>query len=168
MTNFFITKLNGEKGKIMAKGADEVVLSIKQQWRLGYSPVKGGKKFIKYKDPKVYPNKMKPSEPVNLFLTGDLYDDLQWRPVGNKIEVGFFDSKQIKKALNLISGEYALLHKQVWAGKNNDRIKTRKSLGKPRPRAIFPVEGQKFNDKIQRDLLRVVKDEVKKLLALNK
>lgn len=51
----------------------QVIPEVKRFMAAGLSPVQGKPRFVQYKDKFKYPGKRKPSRPVNLKLSGDLY-----------------------------------------------------------------------------------------------
>ena len=116
---------------------EEVIDSLSK----GISPVQGERKFEPYKNPKSYPGKRKPSSPVNLFLSGDLYRALEARLKGNSIIFGIFDPKVAK---------YAQAHQD-----GNAHL--------PR-RAIVPDDGEVFQVSILRAILDLYKNRMAVIL----
>lgn len=116
---------------------EEVIDSLSK----GVSPVQGERKFEPYKNPKSYPGKKKPSSPVNLFLSGDLYRALEARVKGNSLLFGIFDEKIAK---------YAQAHQD-----GNKHL--------PR-RAIVPDEGEVFQVSILRSILDLYKNRMAVIL----
>jgi len=52
-----------------------IIPMIKDTIAKGLSPVEGKRMFDKYKNPKTYPGKLKPSNKANLFLSGDMLSE---------------------------------------------------------------------------------------------
>lgn len=98
---------------------NEVVHAIKATIASGQSPVRGQGRFEEYAASrnkrqgkasgyplsvqKQYPGKK--IRPVNLFLSGDMIDDLQARPNGAGIPIGFSNKEQADKAAKHNSGD---------------------------------------------------------------
>lgn len=74
-----------------------MVSDMKKAIATGLSPIKGNGRFPAYKDPARYPAGKKPQRPVNLFLTGDMLEDLQERSDAKTIEIGYFKSSEADK-----------------------------------------------------------------------
>lgn len=55
----------------------------------GQSPVRGERRFAQYKERKSYPGKLKPAVPVNLQLSGEMLESLNFRRRGDTVEFGF-------------------------------------------------------------------------------
>lgn len=64
----------------------------------GISPVKGVRRFEKYKNPKKYPGKLKSKLPVNLKLEGDMYNALTYWSSRGRLVIGFKDKDEAEKA----------------------------------------------------------------------
>lgn len=91
----------------LQKAADQLETTMKSQIAKGISPIRGNGRFPEYKNAGVkgrypdsardkFPNKRQ--RPVNLFLSGDMLDDLDARALTSEvIEVGYSDSKQAQK-----------------------------------------------------------------------
>lgn len=101
------------------KIGNEVVAAIKALIATGQSPVRGFGRFEEYSASRNrrqgkasgYPFSVqrqfpgKKLKPVNLFLSGDMIDDLQARPNGASIPIGFSNKEQADKAVKHNSGD---------------------------------------------------------------
>jgi len=120
---------------------DKVIELMKATMLRGQSPVRSVGRYVRYKDPKVYPNQLKKRSPVNLKLSGDMQRAMASRVRSGKIVLGVFNKKQAAKMDGVEKG----LH------------------GMKGPRPVFPrKEGQQFTVKIQRDIVRWFNELVKK------
>lgn len=123
----------------------EVVGEIKRFMAAGTSPVRGKRRFPAYKTPEKYPANKKPSRPVNLFLSGDLYNSLKAAKVSVLsfyIGVSSLASEKIKtyaKANNL--------------GEN----------GIPERRFI-PIRGEQFNISIMRKIKDIIARRIAEII----
>lgn len=71
------------------KVGSTVVAEAKKMISQGLSPVRGEKRFEKYKNKEKYPGKKKPATPVNLELTGDMLKGYGYRRgKNNAVEIG--------------------------------------------------------------------------------
>jgi len=116
----------------------------------GNSPILGKRKFPKYLNPKKYPGRLKPSSPVNLFLSGDFLGSLNSKilktTIGFGFELGFFNEKS------------ALIEK-------GHRTGGRKGVNKQPKRPIIPLVGERFSNRVEQAyieefekyILRVIK-----------
>lgn len=81
----------------------DVVERIKQKISAGVSPVDKIQRYAQYKNRASYPGlgakAKKPSQPVNLNLTGDMLKDLTFSVKDNKITIGFIQGKASKLSL---------------------------------------------------------------------
>lgn len=73
---------------------------IKGAMKAGLSPVRGKGRFVAYKDKESYPGDKKGSRPVNLKLTGELYDAINAKlKNAQEIEIGVYgDADLLAKA----------------------------------------------------------------------
>ncbi len=120
----------------------EAVEEVKRFMASGVSPVKNKRRFPAYKDKDKYPAKKKPSRPVNLFLSGTLYDSL----IAAK-----------SSAMSFYIGISSLAREdvKVYAKANN--------LGENNipARRFVPIKGEQFNISI----MRKIKDIIARRLA---
>lgn len=160
-------ELNGPLGELL-KGSHlssefksqmgfKVVEDMKQFMSAGQSPVKGVGRFEAYstqrnKDPKkrLYPFNVKKEypgkqvRPVNLKLSGDLYDSIDYRVIQSGVQVGHFSpSKDIREKFE----------------KHN--LGTDPRVPK---RQYLPGQGQTFNVSIMRNLKELVISRIKSIL----
>lgn len=78
---------------IAAAVGQTVVKMSKEMIEVGASPVRGRRRFDAYKNPKKYPAGKKPSRPVNLNLTGEMLDALDYNIIDNKLlEIGILNA----------------------------------------------------------------------------
>lgn len=119
----------------------------------GISPVTG-KRFVKYKNTAKYPEKIrkifpeKRNTPVNLKLTGDLYDSFGW-------------SKKSQKVLT-----YGLLRPKGKAGIYGP-VHNRDDEGRPDipERKFLPSKrGERFNRTIMLEIKRIIVERLQRLL----
>lgn len=87
-----------KSAKVQSELGDMVVKEMRASLDVGVSPVRGERRFEKYKDVKKYPAGKKPNLPVNLRLTGEMLDALTHWVSGGNLTVGIRDSEQAKKA----------------------------------------------------------------------
>ncbi len=83
---------------------DMIVDQMKDSIAAGVSPVKGERRFEKYKDPKKYPAGVKPNLPVNLYLSGDMLEALKAFPEEDKVMIGIRDGAMAARAIDHNSG----------------------------------------------------------------
>lgn len=74
-----------------------VTTEMKAMIKVGLSPIKGKGRFPGYKNPKKYPKDKKPQRPVNLYLTGQFLDSLDFKylrlPKGDHQTTIYFDNQ---------------------------------------------------------------------------
>lgn len=88
-----------ESRRIKQVVANQVIEDIKDSVSKGISPVRGNRRFPRYKDPSKYPRDLKPQRPVNLELSGDMLNTLKFKALsGTSLSVGIMDREQAKKA----------------------------------------------------------------------
>lgn len=58
----------------------------------GQSPVRGERRFSQYKNRKSYPAALKPAVPVNLQLSGEMLNSLNFQRRGDVVDYGFLAS----------------------------------------------------------------------------
>jgi hypothetical protein len=99
-TRFDITK--AVDGLITQDFVDEMGSTIKQgmldAMAAGKSPVAGEGNFEPYADPKKYPGGRKPARPVNLKLTGRLWEAIRWYRNRDSVVIGIADPEVAKYA----------------------------------------------------------------------
>lgn len=121
---------------------EEAVEEVKRFMAAGTSPVKNKRRFPAYKDKNKYPGKLKASRPVNLFLSGRLYESL----IAAKTS-----------AMSFYIGISSLAEEEVkvYAKANN--------LGENKipARRFIPIKGEQFNVSI----MRKIKDIIARRLA---
>lgn len=118
----------------------------------GVSPV-NGKRFAQYKDPnkypknikKKYPNKSK--TPVNLKLSGKLYESFGWRKISDTI----FNFGLLNADAKVLT--YAAVHNKDDTGRSD--IPERKFLPTKR--------GEEFNRSIMLEIKRIIVNRISKL-----
>lgn len=83
-----------------------VVKECRKMIAEGQSPVRGHKRFGKYKDRKKYPGKRKAARPVNLYMTGEMLDKgfgFRFKKGGQRsggtIEVGMIKGSEERKEI---------------------------------------------------------------------
>ena len=108
----------------------KLISMIKEFISKGISPVKGGRRFVGYKNPAKYPAELKSKRPVNLYLSGDMLAALKFYPLSKTAFSIAIKGDQGKKA----------------AAHNN-------GTDKLPPRHFMPTErGEEFNVTITRKL----------------
>lgn len=147
-TQFVNEKLISDVQKLVVE--DE----IKRQMRRGVSPVRGFGRYGEYLNPTEYPGKgkqrLKPSRPVNLFLTGEMQSWLMaFKKQGNAIFVG------IKKS--------APKFVKIKAEANNLGT-TRNGVGAVPRRRFIPQIGEQWNVTIIRKIKDLFAKRTKELL----
>lgn|SRR5574343_123587 len=152
------TKITIQKEKLIAKVKSqlvdkemiddinkEVVSEVKRFMAAGASPVRGKRRFKAYKDKDKYPANRKASRPVNLFLSGDLYNSLiaaRRSVLSFYIGISELASEKIKiyaKANNL--------------GENNIP-----------ERRFVPIKGEEYNVSIMRKIKDIIARRVAKII----
>ena len=96
--------------KLRTKDLDSLAITIIKEMKSmiskGISPIKGNKRFARYKNPERYPEGVRGSfpkkrkRPVNLTLSGDFLKMLKFKSKTGrkpKIEIGFYDKLSKKK-----------------------------------------------------------------------
>lgn len=138
-----ITK-NLVDGPFISELNQKVITEIKRFMLAGISPVKGKRRFEKYKDKDKYPGDRKPSRPVNLKLSGDMQSEL----VAAKKDSGFY----------LGISTLASNKIKTYAKANN------LGEGNIPERRFIPVSGEVFNVSIMRQIKDIIARRVSKLL----
>jgi hypothetical protein len=64
------------------KAGEQLIADMKDSISKGISPVRGVRRFVRYKDADKYPGGLKNKRPVNLFLSGDMLAALKFYPIG--------------------------------------------------------------------------------------
>jgi hypothetical protein len=143
------TRLKKDIGK-------SVVADIKESLNRGDSPVEGKGRLAPYKDVKKYPSKKlreeyaKKRSPVNLKLTGDLWEAFTFKLIGaSQILIGVFDKHEAAKLVGLQTGELG-------------------THGKTAPRPVIPQAGETFKARIIRNVMRILRQRVRSVIAKTK
>ena len=139
-------KLEGLKKPITRSDAEEVgegvVDEMKNLITKGVSPIEGNGRFEGYKNPARYPGKRKPKTPVNLTLSGDFLDALQYStvqsPSGYATKIFYQGTKEDKKEQG---------HRE---GANGQR-----------KRPTIPIGGETFAARIQRVFAEIYNKRIK-------
>lgn len=123
----------------------EVVSEMKRFMEAGVSPVKGKRRFVPYKNKDKYPADRKPSRPVNLKLTGNLYAQLVAARVSATsffIGISSLASEKIK----------------TYAKANN--------LGENKipERRFVPIKGEQFNVSLMRKIKDIISRRIAKII----
>ncbi len=113
----------------------------------GISPVRGVGRFEGYKDPVKYPGDLKASRPVNLYLTGEMVNSLNFRKEGEKLLVGIFDDEVSEKLMARVDTHNRGTHKHV-----------------PR-RQFIPAKGQEYIVSIQSQIKKLYRERISEVLA---
>lgn len=124
-----------------------VVAGSKEAISKGLSPVQGVGRFVAYKDPESYPGKLKPARPVNLSLTGEMVNSLNFRKEGDKILVGIFADEVGDDVMKRVDTHNRGTHPHV-----------------PR-RQFIPEKGQSFIVSIQREVQRLYRERISEVIA---
>lgn len=118
-----------------------VVDGMKEAIAEGQSPVRGNKRFARYKDRYSYPGKLKPHRPVNLNLTGEMVAGLGHRMKDKStIEVGMTKGSADRKKI---------------AGYHNTGTENMAA------RPFIPQDGEEFSQRI----MNTIRDAYSKRLA---
>lgn len=122
-----------------------VVNRMKEIMASGQSPVRGYGRFVAYKNPKRYPGKLKTARPVNLKLTGEMYDGLSHRrKTETSILVGMVQGSDERKEI---------------AGYHN-------AGASPVPmRRFIPQRGEEFVVSIMRLIRQIYRERMNDLIA---
>ena len=141
-------KIEDLKRPIRKVDAEEVgrmtILEMKKMITVGLSPIRGNKRFPRYKNPAKYPKNKKPRTPVNLTLTGDFLRALTYdtRPStsGYATEIYYAGREDVKE-----QG-----HRE---GAN----------GQPE-RPTVPMGKEEFAVRIERVYARIYRDRIREIL----
>lgn len=138
--------------KDLKSTSENVVELIKKLISKGISPIKGKSRFPAYKDPEVYPKKVrkrfpsKRTRPVNLKLSGKFLKNLKAKIRQGKnpsITIGFFDSY----GETLETGH-------------------REGANTQPERPIIPIENEEFKEQVERELrtelTKIIKQRLRK------
>lgn len=94
-----------KSARVQSEIGETVISEMKKSLKVGVSPVKGERRLEPYVNPKSYPGKLKPRSPVNLELSGDMLDALDYKVSDGRVTVGIFDGKEAVKARAHNDGE---------------------------------------------------------------
>lgn len=121
-----------------------VVDEMKNLISKGVSPIEGVGRFPAYKDAKKYPGKRKPKTPVNLKLSGDFLDALDYQTVQARAGYGtkiFYKGKEDIKEQG---------HRD---GANGQRV-----------RPTIPIKGETFAQRVQRVFAEIYNKRIESIL----
>lgn len=109
----------------------------------GSSPIKGKGKFPAYKNPDKYPGKLKPKSPVNLRLSGDFLDSLDYkvreRSGSNEIIISYSAKESVKERGH------------------------REGANRQPSRPTLPERREKFAELIEAAYIKIIEDRINKL-----
>ena len=126
---------------------NKILPEIKRFMSSGVSPVKGKRRFVEYKDKRIYPGKRKASRPVNLKLSGDLYAALV---VAKKTATSFYIGVSTLASRKL----------KIYAKANNLGV-AKKNIAE---RRFVPIQGEQFNVSIMRQIRNILAERIAKIL----
>jgi predicted AlkP superfamily phosphohydrolase/phosphomutase len=112
-----------EEKKVKEKIAELIISQVKEHIARGVSPVRGQRRFERYKNPDKYPGDRKTKRPVNLEMTGEMLNALDWQDSeGTTVTIGFFDPEQSEKAKYHNDGTANMAKRQILPTKKNEEF----------------------------------------------
>lgn len=137
INNMVNTRTANELGRAIVDGSKRLMSD-------GISPVRDYGRFERYKDRKKYPGNLKPARPVNLQLSGELFEAFDYRKKGKlSIESGIIKGSRRLK-------EIARAHQ---AGTPNMA-----------QRRMFPGKGEEYAVTIMREIRKIYTKRLRELI----
>lgn len=122
-----------------------VVPEIKRFMAAGTSPVKGKRRFAPYKDKDKYPGDRKAARPVNLFLSGALYNQIV---AAKRTVLSFYLGIS-----DLASDKIKIYAKANNLGENNIP-----------ERRFVPIKGEEYNVSIMRKIKNIIAQRIAEII----
>ena len=99
-----------------------IVTEMRKSMGAGLSPVRGEGRFVGYKDRKKYPGDLKAARPVNLHLTGDMWNALTYWSVSGRLVICFQDRDEAKKAQSHNQGTRHIPRRHFMPTENGEEL----------------------------------------------
>lgn len=97
-------KESGQSPEFHKNVALYIINEMKRFIKIGTSPVKGARRFEKYKNEAKYPGDLKNRRPVNLELSGRMLQAITYKPLNDGVRIGIWDPEQRLKAQTHLQG----------------------------------------------------------------